>query len=248
MKKRILSSIVALSLMLALASCGSQSQNTEGQSADTSSAESASASSEKSTEKESTSAKKKYKNISADTNPIGVDNISVKMNDNYPYIFCTIYKNGGDIEESIVEVTLELTDDNNEYIGEKTLTTKRSLTVEDSETVSDNLIWQIPDDKRSDEFLSKYRAKVVSIKETDVAEAEAAEELADLMSDIEWAITYDKKYNSALAMLEVAKEEYPDSKELKIFEAEIKDLLAKEGIDMEGNKITEEESTTNSAE
>lgn len=49
-------------------------------------------------------------------------------------------------------------------------------------------------------------------------------------------------------MLEMAKEEYPDSKELKIFEAEIKDLLAKEGIDMEGNKITEEESTTNSAE
>ena len=57
------------------------------------------------------------------------------------------------------------------------------------------------------------------------------------MSDIEWKIKYDKEYNSALAMLEMAKEEYPNSKELKLFEAEIKDLLAKEGINMDGSKM-----------
>lgn len=66
------------------------------------------------------------------------------------------------------------------------------------------------------------------------------------MSEIEWKIKYDKEYNSALIMLEKAKEQYPDSQELKLFEAEMKDELAKQGIDMDGNKTetTEKSDTT----
>ena len=47
-------------------------------------------------------------------------------------------------------------------------------------------------------------------------------------------------------MLEKAKEQYPDSQELKLFEAEMKDELAKQGIDMDGNKTetTEKSDTT----
>ena len=242
MKKRILSSIVALSLMLALASCGSQSQNTEGQSADTSSA-----SSETATEKESTSAKKKYQNISADTKPIGVSDIKFEDDNGKPYVSLTVSKNDSKIEESNVKVAFEVYDENDKYMGEFAMITDHSLIEGDTAKLRKILFNGLIDGKYTNDVLVNWSAKVTNIEEVDVAEAEAAEELADLMYDIKSAI-YNKNYNRGLTMLEMAKEEYPDSKELKIFEAEIKDLLAKEGIDMEGNKITEEESTTKSAE
>ena len=56
----------------------------------------------------------------------------------------------------------------------------------------------------------------------------------------------DKEYNSAITMLKMAKEQYPDSKELKLFEAKMKDELAKQGISMDGSstETTEKTDTT----
>lgn len=196
--------------------------------------------SETDTEKDTKSSKKKYKNINADTKPIGVDGISVKMDGNYPRLFCTIHKNGGSIEESIVYVKFEMFNENNEYIGTTTLKTTHSLIEGDTETVNASLAWDIAKENYNDEVLSKYSANVVEITENDAAEAEEAEALAKVMNEIENKITYDKEYNSALAMLEVVKEQYPDSVEVKLFEAQVKDELAKKGINIDGTPITTE--------
>lgn len=192
------------------------------------------------TDEDTKSSKKKYKNINADTKPVGVSDISAKLSNDDAYLFCKVYKNGGDIEESIIEVTLEVFDEDDNYIGEETLKTSRSLTDGDSETIKSYLGNCISDERHSDEFLSKCKVNVVAIRETDVTEAKEAEALAELMEEIEWKILYDEEYNSAIAMLEVAKEQYPNSKELKIFEAQMKDELAKKGISMDGSTITAE--------
>ena len=97
----------------------------------------------------------------------------------FPFVFCTIHKNGGDIEESVVEVTIEVLDENNVYIGEETLKTERSLTEGDSETVK-TYLHKCTDEKRTDEYLGKCKLNVVAIKETDVAEAKEAEALEEL--------------------------------------------------------------------
>lgn len=131
-------------------------------------------------------------------------------------------------------------DEDDNYIGEETLKTSRSLTDGDSETIKSYLDNCISDERHSDEFLSKCKVNVVAIRETDITEAKEAEALAELMEEIEWKILYDEEYNSAIAMLEVAKEQYPNSKELKIFEAQMKDELAKKGISMDGSTITAE--------
>lgn len=237
MIKKLVTLVLTLTLVCSLAACGGQENKNGGNENGTTSSD---------TQKEG---KSSYKNITAETKPIGVDGISVKMKDNYPYIFCTVHKNGGDIEESYVEVTLEILNDNNEYVGETTLKTRRSLTVGDTETVSEDLIWQVNEEKRSDEVLSKYSAKVVAIKETDAKEAKENEELTNLMYQIGSAID-DEEYNSAITMFEMAKEQYPDSKELKLFEAKMKDELAKNGINMDGSSIetTETNDTTDKAE
>lgn len=233
MIKKITAIIMMAVLVCSLAACGGQTNKNDGNENETT------------TSGTQNEGKNKYKNITAETSPIGVDNISVKMKDGYPYIFCTVHKNGGEIEESFVEVTLEILNDNNEYVGEETLKTKRSLTVGDTETVSEDLIWQVSDEKRNDEILSKYSAKVVAIKETDVKEAQDNKQLTELMYEIGSAID-DKEYNSAITMLEMAKEQYPDSKELKLFEAKMKDELAKQGISMDGSstETTEKTDTT----
>lgn len=172
----------------------------------------------------SSSSKKKYKNISADTKPIGVDSITINMQGSSPYLSCKVYKNGGDIEESIVEVTFELFDETGKFIGEKTLTTRRSLCTGDTENISGDLIWQVPTEKRIDETLSKYTATVIAINEVDAKEAENQERLKDIIYEIEDQID-DGAYNTALTMLEMAKEEFPDSQELKLLEAQIKDKM-----------------------
>lgn len=237
MIKKLITVIMITTIACSLVACG-------GQNAKNSDSENGTSATQ--TDSETKSSKKKYKNINADTNPIGIDNLALKMKDKYPYIFCTVRKNGGDTEESVVEVTLEILDENNTFVGEKTLKTKRSLTTGDTETVSDDLILEVPKENYNDDALSKYSVNVAAIKETDVAKAKETEELEKLMSEIEWKIKYDKEYNSALIMLEKAKEQYPDSQELKLFEAEMKDELAKQGIDMDGNKTetTEKSDTT----
>lgn len=237
MIKKLITVIMITTIACSLVACG-------GQNAKNSDSENGTSATQ--TDSKTKSSKKKYKNINADTNPIGIDNLALKMKDRYPYIFCTVHKNGGDTEESVVEVTLEILDENNTFVGEKTLKTKRSLTTGDTETVSDDLILEVSKENYNDDALSKYSVNVAAIKETDVAKAKETEELEKLMSEIEWKIKYDKEYNSALIMLEKAKEQYPDSQELKLFEAEMKDELAKQGIDMDGNKTetTEKSDTT----
>ena len=233
MIKKLTAIIMMAVLVCSLAACGGQENKNGGNENGTTSSD---------TQKEG---KSSYKNITAETKPIGVDGISVKMKDNYPYIFCTVHKNGGDIEESYVEVTLEILDDNNEYVGEEILKTKRSLIVGDTETVSEDLIVLVKNENYNDEVLSKYSARVVAIKETDAKEAEENEELTNLMYQIGYAID-DGEYNSAITMFEMAKEQYPDSKELKLFEAKMKDELAKNGINMDGSstETTEKTDTT----
>lgn len=173
-----------------------------------------------------TSQKKKYKNISAETKPIGVDSITIKMKDDiHPMLYCKVYKNGGDIEESNINVTFEVFDENGEFLGEKTLFTKRSLCVGDNDTISDSLGWYVDNEDKTDEILSKYKANVVSINEIDVNEAENQDRLKDIVYEIESQID-DDSYNTALTLLEMAKEEFPDSKELKLLEAQIKDKMA----------------------
>ena len=240
MIKKLTAIIMMAVLVCSLAACGGQTASNTDSENNTSATQ---------TDNETKSAKKKYKNIKADTKPIGVDNISAKMAEDsggsFPFVFCTIHKNGGDIEESVVEVTIEVLDENNVYIGEETLKTDRTLTEGDSETVK-TYLHKCTDEKRTDEYLGKCKLNVVAIKETDVAEAKEAEALEELMSEIEWKITYDKEYNSAITMLEMAKEQYPDSKELKLFEAKMKDELAKQGISMDGSstETTEKTDTT----
>ena len=89
----------------------------------------------------------------------------------------------------------------------------------------------------TDEMLSKWSAKVKDIEETNAKEAEELDELEDIMNKIESKIKFNGEYNSAIAMLEAAKKKYPDSEELKVFEAEVKDMLAKKGINMDGSKM-----------
>ena len=207
MIKKLTAIIMMAVLVCSLAACGGQTNKNDGNENETT------------TSGTQNEGKNKYKNITAETSPIGVDNISVKMAEDsggsFPFVFCTIHKNGGDIEESVVEVTIEVLDENNVYIGEETLKTERSLTEGDSETVK-TYLHKCTDEKRTDEYLGKCKLNVVAIKETDVAEAKEAEALEELMSEIEWKITYDKEYNSAITMLKIAKEQYPDSKELKL--------------------------------
>lgn len=236
MIKKLGTVILTIALICSLTACGGTTTDNGNDSV------SETAQSENNTENNTKSSKKKYKNIKADTKPIGVDGISVKMDGNYPRLFCTIHKNGGSIEESIVYAKFEIFNENNEYIGATTLETTHSLIEGDTETLNASLAWDIAKENYNDEVLSKYSANVVEITETDAAEAEEAKALAKAMKEIEYKITYDKEYNSALAMLEVVKEQYPDSAEVKLFEAKVKDELAKKGINIDGTPITTETS------
>lgn len=238
--KKLGTAILTIALICSLAACGGT--NNSGDNA------SKVAKTESKAGNKTKSEKKKYKNIDENTSPVGVSDISAKLSNNDPYIFCKVYKNGGKVEESIIEVTIEVLDEDNNYIVEETLKTSRSLTEGDSETIKEYLGNCGSKERHSNKFLSKCTLNVISIKETDAEEAKEAKALADLMSDIEWKIKYDNEYNSAIAMLEMAKEEYPDSKELNLFEAQMKDELAKKGISMDGSNVEADASEQSEAE
>lgn len=238
MAKKILAILLMTVMILSVAACGSKSE-TDSPSEDTKTTEKA-----EKTEKKKDESSGKYKNISADTKPVGVGDIRFEKNENNSiYFYCTVYKNGGDIEESKITVTLKLYDEKGEYIGDETITTKNSLEEGDKETIS---LYCGRGDDITDEELSKLSVKVKNIEETDAKEANEQKEIATTISDIKLEMS-SKRYNSAITMLEMAKEKYPDSKELELYEAKMKDELEKAGINMDGSKIEtseDEESET----
>lgn len=222
--KRIFSLFLAIVMIFALTACGNG--NNKGESATGSGQE------------ENLTDKQKYKKINADTTPIGVSNISFseenKYNDWdncyewYTYLNCTVHKNDSIVAESIITVTFEVFDENGEFKGEEKVETSRSLVEGDMENLSTYLY--SADKETGADVLAKWTANVIKIEELDAKEQKKQEELAKTINEIEWKVKYEEEYNTALTMLEIAKEEYPDSKELKLLEAELKDIFATKGI------------------
>lgn len=218
--KKIISIALVVMMLFAFSACDSQKSNSTNPSDET----------------------KKSENNSQ----IEVSNLRVEYKEDELYLYGTVLKKGSEIEKSNVYIKCEVFNEKGDYINNAQLKTYSTLSKGDSENVS-GIIWHNSNKQYSEEILKKWKVEVDSIEEIDAVEAEKQEALGDIISEIEWKITYDEEYNTALAMLEVAKEEYPDSKELRIFEAQVKDMLAEKGIVInEGNTYVEgeEEMTT----
>ncbi len=173
--------------------------------------------------------KKKYADITADSVPVGVDEIKFSNEENYTMLTTRIYKNGGDIEESYITVTFELYDENEDYICRKAISTNNELSVGEEERCRDDILWEA-NEKYSknvpNETLAQYTAKIVNIEEKDAKEVKENQEITQLTYDIDYEL--DKQnYNRAKILLDDALSKYPDNTELKLLQADLEDALAK---------------------
>lgn len=167
---------------------------------------------------------KKYSNIKANSKPVGVDEIRLSNRDSYIEISGKIYKNGGDIEKSIIGITFELFDDEKNYICNEYVETRSALSDGGSERFKETIYGY--DEDVSDEDLKKYTAKIVNIEEKDAEEAAKERELKSLISDIQEEINWNHNYNKAKVLLDDALAKYPDNTDLKQLQTKIENALA----------------------
>lgn len=90
------------------------------------------------------SANRKYENLTADSSPVGVDEIKFSSDDGYTIISGRIYKNSSEIEEGAIAITFEMYDENGDYFADKTITTDL-LTEGENERFEDDIIWEAED-------------------------------------------------------------------------------------------------------
>ncbi len=205
--------LISAALVVSAAGCsgGSQQAQTE---TEQQGAENQTGSSEKSEKK---SSKNQYKNINADTSPIGVSDTGFVIKGNTVRFKGNIHKNAGD--DSDVKITFEVFDGEGKYLGQEVVTSSRILAegdVDVFDTYTDEL------ENRTEEEINSWKASVIEIEETSQEDKEAEQELNALKNQIDYAI-YAKEYNKAEILLDEALEKYPDNKDIKLLQAELDD-------------------------
>ena len=173
------------------------------------------------------SANRKYENLTADSSPVGVDEIKFSSDDGYTIISGRIYKNSSEIEEGAIAITFEMYDENGDYFADKTITTDL-LTEGENERFEDDIIWEAEDANSKnvpDETLANYSAKISDIVETDKDEIE----LQNTISQVDNAVmlAYDSEnIAKARILVDSALQKYPDNTDLKLLDAELKEKEA----------------------
>ena len=173
------------------------------------------------------SANRKYENLTADSSPVGVDEIKFSSDDGYTIISGRIYKNSSEIEEGAIAITFEMYDENGDYFADKTITTDL-LTEGENERFEDDIIWEAEDANSKnvpDETLANYSVKISDIVETDKDEIE----LQNTISQVDNAVmlAYDSEnIAKARILVDSALQKYPDNTDLKLLDAELKEKEA----------------------
>lgn len=173
------------------------------------------------------SANRKYENLTADSSPVGVDEIKFSSDDGYTIISGRIYKNSSEIEEGAIAITFEMYDENGDYFADKTITTDL-LTEGENERFEDDIIWEAEDANSKnvpDETLANYSVKISDIVETDKDEIE----LQNTINQVDNAVmlAYDSEnIAKARILVDSALQKYPDNTDLKLLDAELKEKEA----------------------
>mgnify|MGYP005821541633 FL=1 len=215
MKKKILALVVLAALCITCLS-GCSVNNSTGSGGESQSADNSAG-----------SANRKYENITADSSPVGVDEIKFLNDNGYTHISGRIYKNSSEIEEGVITVTFELYDENGNYFADKTIATDL-LTEGENERFEDDIIG-VADEVNSqdvpDETLANYSVKITDIEEVDKDEVE----LLNTISEVDTAVmlAYDSEnIAKARILVDSALQKYPDNTDLKLLDAELKEKEA----------------------
>ncbi|HIW57436.1 MAG TPA: hypothetical protein H9685_04595 [Firmicutes bacterium] len=215
MKNKILSLVVLAALCITCLS-GCSVNNSTGSGGESQSADNSAG-----------SANRKYENLTADSSPVGVDEIKFSSDDGYTIISGRIYKNSSEIEEGAIAITFEMYDENGDYFADKTITTDL-LTEGENERFEDDIIWEAEDANSKnvpDETLANYSVKISDIVETDKDEIE----LQNTISQVDNAVmlAYDSEnIAKARILVDSALQKYPDNTDLKLLDAELKEKEA----------------------
>ena len=215
MKNKILSLVVLAALCITCLS-GCSVNNSTGSGGESQSADNSAG-----------SANRKYENLTADSSPVGVDEIKFSSDDGYTIISGRIYKNSSEIEEGAIAITFEMYDENGDYFADKNITTDL-LTEGENERFEDDIIWEAEDANSKnvpDETLANYSVKISDIVETDKDEIE----LQNTISQVDNAVmlAYDSEnIAKARILVDSALQKYPDNTDLKLLDAELKEKEA----------------------
>ncbi|MGN0163080.1 MAG: hypothetical protein ACI4EA_05790 [Candidatus Ornithomonoglobus sp.] len=224
MKKRVLS-IIILAALAVSAATGCSLVQSALQGGDKQAEE----------QKESKASNKhKYDNIDADSEPVGVDEVKFeKAESGYTHLSGRIYKNSSDIEEGKITVSFEMYDENGDFMGEKKITTEKTLTEGEQERFNDDIIWATADKYHKDipdETLAKYTVKIVNIEETGADEVELQETLDAIEDLINW---YPHDYEKAQILIDEAFKKYPDNVDLKLLQEDLNKAVQEEAQDQQ---------------
>ena len=220
MKKKIISicSVLAIGILF-ITSCGTNSNVAT----DTPAAEQTETAEAETKTSSNKSGKGKYKNIDADTKPVGISDSKIVIKDGSLNLQSTIYKNDG--EDTYVTVTYEIFKPDGSYWCDQTHTTRRILTVGDEEKL-DTYFYYTTDGK-TEEDVAKMKVNVKNIEEMTEEEYEEQEAYREAYYEAQSAYNAEE-YEKALLLVESALEEYPDDKDLKLLKIDIESKIGDE--------------------
>lgn len=228
--KKFLALMIMAAVMISAAGCGTGGNKADEKGSNTEQSENKTDEKGENSEKDGKgSSKGKYDNITADSSPVGVDEVKLTQDGNYTELSGRIYKNGGDIEESRITVTFEIYDENGDFIDDRSVTTREALSEGEQERFDVTFSSSLYEEDIPTETLEKHTIKIIKIEELDAAEVELAYTLEEIRNLIVW----DHNYEKAQILIDEVLKEYPDNVDVKLLQADLNEAVGKEAAKSE---------------